>query len=157
MNEHRSGVRGRGHRWTTEEMQELIGLWMSGHDVAVIAKHFGISYSGLIKVVIRLRSNGIPLPLRKKGHRAGRKNLLWTQEEVETLVRMRANGASQSEIASELNRTFSGVAGMIVQLRNNDIDLQKLAAGRARLWDAERLRAAVAGRGLRLASGDDND
>lgn len=140
---------GNAHRWTTEEFQVLIGMWLRGASMDEMCARFGIALTGLNKVVQRLRKNGIPLPLRKNGHKAARRNKPWTQEEVETVVRMRNERASTTEIATALHRTFHGVQGMILKLRTEeDIPVVSLGEGRRRLWDADRLRAAIAGRNL---------
>ena len=138
-----------GNRWTTERFQELIGMWLRDVPLEEIARHFGITQIGLQKVALSLRKNGIPLPYRKKGHKAGRKNKPWTQEEVETVVRMRNERANTQEIANSLDRTFYGVQNLILKLRNEEnVPVVSLGEGRRRLWDADKLRAAVAGRGL---------
>ena len=124
-------------------------MWLRGVETEEIALHFSITVNGLNKAVQRLRKNGIPLPLRRNGHKAGRCNKPWTQEEVETVVRMRNERASTNEIANTLDRTFFGVQAMILKLRGEeDVPVVSLGEGRRRLWDAERLRASVAGRGL---------
>jgi biotin operon repressor len=138
-----------GNRWTTKKLQEFIGMWLRDISFDKISEHFGISQSGINKLSQRLRREGVPLPLRRRGHKAARRDRLWTQEEVETLVRMRNNKASTQEIANELHRTFYGVQAMILNLRNREhLGIKKLGNGRARLWDADRLRMAIAGRGL---------
>lgn len=144
-----------GHRWTTEAFQELIGMWLRGVETEEIALRFGFTVNGLNKVVQRLRKNGIPLPLRRRGHQAERRNKPWTQEEVETIVRMRNERSSTADIAATLDRTFYGVQAMILKLRTvEDVPVISLGEGRRRLWDAERLRAAVAGRNLIAISGN---
>jgi transposase len=144
-----------GNRWTSEKLQEFIGLWLKGTELNDIAAHFGITGSGINKIAQRLRRNGVPLPLRKRGVKAGRRNQPWTQEEVEALIRMRAERRDTQEIAISLDRTFYGVQAMVIRLRSvEEIPLQKLGAGRARLWDADRLREAIAGRGLRVVNRD---
>ena len=138
-----------GNRWTTEKLQELIGMWLRGVESEEMAQHFGITIIGLQKLALRLRKNGIPLPQRRKGHKAERRNKPWTQEEVETVVRMRNERASTAEIATTINRTFYGVQNMILNLRNvEDVPVVSLGTGRRRLWDAQRLRDAIAGRNL---------
>ena len=138
-----------GRRWTTEMFQELIGMWLRDVPMDEICLHFDITVNGLNKLAQRLRHNGIPLPMRKRGHKAGRRNKPWTQEEVETVVRMRNERASTQEIANTLDRTFYGIQAMILQLRNvEDVPVVSLGEGRRRLWDAERLRSAIAGRAL---------
>lgn len=144
-----NGAEKNGRRWTTEQFQELIGMWLRDVPMDEMCLHFDITVIGLNKLVQRLRRNGIPLPLRKRGHKAGRRNKPWTQEEVETVVRMRNERASTQEIANTLDRTFYGVQNLILKLRNEeDVPVVSLGEGRRRLWDPEKLRAAVAGRGL---------
>lgn len=136
------------NKWTTEKYQELIGMWLRGVETDEICRHFKIAVTGLNKAINRLRANGVPLPLRKSGHKAGRHNAPWTQEEVETLIRMRNEKRPTSEISETLDRSFYSVQGMISRLHNEDIPVVKLGSGMRRLWDADRLRQSIAGRGL---------
>jgi transposase len=143
-----------GRRWTTDELQKIIGMWLDDKDIAEIAAAFGLTTSGINHLVQRLRRNGIALPLRKRGHKAGRRDKSWTQEEIETLARMIGAGASTQEIANELHRTYYGANAMIQKLRNEEgVALPHRSHGRTRLWDAERLQAAIAGRGLLALEG----
>lgn len=143
-----------GHRWTTEKLQEFIGMWLRNVPTEEMCIHFELTPNGLGKISQRLRKNGIPLPLRRQGHIAGRRNKPWTQEEVETVIRMRNERASSAEIANTLDRTFFGVQALILKLRNEeDIPVVSLGEGRRRLWDADRLRDSVAGRGLIAIAG----
>src|SRR3989442_732689 len=112
-----------GHRWTNEELQEYIKLYLSGKDSSEIANHFGVSISAVNKMALRMRKNGVMLPYKKRGHIAGRKNRQWTQEEVEYLVRRRNEGALTEEIASELDRTIYGVQGIICTLKSNGVEI----------------------------------
>lgn len=134
-----------GHRWTTAELQSLIGAWLRGESTANICKMFSLSESGLNKLVQRLRKDGIPLPERRRGHKAGRRNCPWTQGEIETLFRMISSGASTRDVANELDRTFYGVQNMILRLRGAEgVPLAARAHGRARLWDAQSLISGIA-------------
>ena len=143
-----------GHRWTTKELQKLIGMWLREMEVKDICKHFQIAPTGLNKLIQRLRKNGVPLPLRKKGHKPDRYNKPWTQEEVETVVRMRNAGSSTSDIADALERSFYGAQGMILRLKNEDIPIKSFGSGMRKLWDPQRLREACSVRNLVVIDGD---
>ncbi len=139
-----------GHRWTEAEMRELIGMWIGGTPTEEIAQHFGVRPRSISKVAGRLRREGIPLPKRNPGHVAGRYNKPWTQEEVEYLIRRRNERANAQQIAEELDRTHNGVAAMIYKLRGEGVNVRLIGHGTRRLWNAESLRAAMAGRMLRV-------
>ena len=130
-----------GHRWTQAELVELMRLWDAEAELDEIATAFGVTRFAVGKMVGRLRANGIPLKLRTRGHRAGRRNQSWTQAEVEYLVRRRKDRATAEQIAVELDRTFPGVQGMIAALRREEVPVQMLGSGVRRLWNADILRA----------------
>ncbi len=142
------------HRWTEEQMREFIGMWLGGKELDDIATHFNLSARSISKIATRLRRNGVPLPKRNPGHRAGRYNKPWTQEEIEYLVRRRNEKATAEQIADELDRTYNGVAGIIAKLREEGVNVRMLGKGNRRLWSAEKLRAAIAGRGLRIVDSE---
>ena len=144
----------KGNRYSTEKLQELIGMWLRNVEMSEICRHYSLTPSGLNKLVLRLRKNGIPLPLRKNGHKPGRYNKNWTQEEVETVIRMRNERTSTADIAQAMDRSFYGVQALILKLRNEeDIPVVSLGRGMRRLWDPQRLRDSVAGRGLIVVGG----
>ena len=145
----------RGHRWTDAEMQRLVGLWLQDMDTADIARELGTTIHAINHVTQRMRKNGIPLPRRKRGHRAGRYNKPWTQEEVEYLIRRRNDNATAEEISVELDRTYGGVSGMIGKLRDEGVDVKLLRQGTRRLWSPEKLKQAIFGRGLRVVGADE--
>lgn len=129
-------------------------MWLRDLPLRDICVHFGIQATGVNKLVLRLRKNGIPLPLRKRGHKPDRYNKPWTQEEVETVVRMRNERRSTADIAAALDRSFFGIQALIFKLRNEeDVPVVSLGTGRRRLWDAQRLRDAVAARNLVVIEG----
>lgn len=138
-----------GHRWTEEEIREVIGMWLAGKLATEIGAHFGVRGRAIMKLVGRLRREGIPLP-KRAGHVAGRHNRPWTQEEVEFLVRRRNERANAEQIASELDRSHNAVSAMISKLRQEGVNIRLIGHGTRRLWSAERLRAAMAGRHLRV-------
>lgn len=140
-----------GRRWTTEQLMKLTGMWLRGDDVQDIASAFATTTFAINKVISRMRADGIPMPRRKKGHRAGRHNKPWTQSEVEYLVRRRAERATAENIATELDRSFYGVQGMILKLRQEDVPVPMLGNGTRRLWDPAQINAAIVGRSLILA------
>jgi transposase len=137
-----------GHRWTEQETMELVAMWANGDAVEAIAARFNVTARGINTHITRLRANGIPIPRRAAGHQAGRSNQPWTQEEVEFLIRRRTERATAEQIANELNRSFLGVQGMIQRLRKESVDLPMYGMGVRRLWDPQKLRDAIAMRGL---------
>lgn len=137
-----------GHRWTDDELKTLISMWFAGDELDLIAERFGITPRGVNRQIQRLRANGIAVPRRNAGHRAGRSNKLWTAEEVEYVVRRRNERASTESIANELDRSFLAVQGMIAELRRQGVSVRKFGQGKRRLWSAERLQEAILGRGL---------
>jgi biotin operon repressor len=142
-------------KWTDADMRKLIAAWLAGTELDAIAKQFDTTRYAISKLVLRMRRDGIPLPRRTKGHRAGRANKLWTQSEVEFLIRRRNERATAEQIALELDRTFMAVQGMIQKLRIEGVDVRQFGQGKRRLWDAETLKGAIAGRGLRVVGPDE--
>jgi biotin operon repressor len=137
-----------GHRWTEEELRRLISMWLEGSEHEEIQKEFNCSRAAITKIVLRLRRDGVPLPRKIAGHKAGRANKPWTQSEVEFLVRRRNESISAEQIAVELDRSFFAVQGMIGTLRKHGVRVRMLGSGVRKLWNAESLKGAIAGRGL---------
>jgi biotin operon repressor len=137
------------HRWTEEEMRELIGMWLSGKPVEEMALRFGVRPRSIMRLAGRIRREGVPLP-KRGGHIAGRRNKPWTQEEVEFLVRRRNERANAQQIAEELDRSHCAVSAMISKLRQEGVNVRLLGQGTRKLWSAASLRAAMAGRMLRV-------
>ena len=137
-----------GHRWTNDELLKLISGWIEGKELDELADMFGCTRHGINKQVSRLRRDGVVLPRRQNGHLAGRRNQPWTQSEVEFLVRRRNDSVSAEQIGVELGRSFLAVQAMIQNLRKEGIDLRMLGCGVRKLWSADTLKGAVAGRGL---------
>lgn len=140
------------HRWTDDELKQLISMWLQGADLDAIAHVFGISTYAVNKQVLRLRQNGVPLPRRTPGHRAGRFNMLWTPEEVEYVVRRRNEGGTYEVIASELGRTYNGINCLLTRLHKEGVPVKKVGKGKRRLWNSDRLREAIVGRNLLVTS-----
>lgn len=139
-----------GHKWSEDEMRQLIGMWLSDEPTEKIAGHFGVRPRSILRLAGRIRRQGVPLPKRRAGNSAGRFNKPWTQEEAEYLVRRRNERANAQQIAEELDRTHGAVAGMITRLRQEGVNVRLIGHGTRRLWNAEALRAAIAGRFLRV-------
>lgn len=131
----------KGHRWTQEELVALMAMWAEGKSPQEIGVALGSTPFAVAKMVVRLRKNGIPLERRTRGHVAGRGQMLWTQSEVEYLIRRRRERATMDEIAVELGRTFCGVQAMIGKLRREHVQVPMYGNGVRRLWDANQLRA----------------
>lgn len=143
------------HRWTDAEMKRFIGLWIAGRELDDIAREFTTTRYAINKMAGRLRRDGVPLPRRNAGHRAGRRNTLWTPQEVEYLVRRRNDKISAEQIAEELDRSFLAVQGMLQRLRLEGVSVRRLGQGTRRLWNPDSLRAAIVGRGLRVVGADE--
>lgn len=134
---------GHGHRWTNDELKVLANAWQSSVPAEIIGKHLLVSAYAVRKMAFKLRQNGIPLTYHRKGHVAGRRNMLWSQSEVEYLIKRRKDKATAEEIATELNRTFMGVQGMIAKLKSEKVHVGMLGCGKRRLWNADVLRMDV--------------
>jgi biotin operon repressor len=135
-----------GHRWTDEEIKTLMAEWAENTDISIIAATLNVTCNALLKMITRLRANGIPLKRRQAGHIAGRRNQPWTQEEVEYLVRRREEQATVEVIANELCRSLNGVNGMIQKMRQEGVAVKMLGCGVRRLWSSEKLRESAVGR-----------
>ena len=133
----------KGHRWTDEELKVLMRMWADDSSMDEMESALGTTRSALLKMVQKLRTNGIPLKRRIKGHVAGRTNNLWTQGEVEYVVRRRQERATADQIGRELGRTPNAVSSMIAKLRSEDVPVAMLGCGVRRLWDADSLRAVA--------------
>ncbi len=133
-----------GHRWTDEELKELIRLWDNDVSPDQIANQLGSTVYAIDTMVVRLRQNGIPLKRKKGGHAYGqRAGKPWTQGEIEYLVRRRNERATGEEIARELGRTHSAIEGMVQALRRANVPIAMKGNGVRRLWDPDRLRATL--------------
>lgn len=132
-----------GHRWTTDELKQLMQRWADREPLADIAEALGVTQTAVLKMVQRLRTNGVPLERRTKGHIAGRSNKPWTQGEVEYLIRRRDEKATSEEIAIELGRTTNAVNSMIGQLRSQQVDVAMRGCGVRRLWNADALKVVT--------------
>ena len=137
-----------GHRWTDPELKSLMASWSEGYEVDLIAENLNVTRAAVLKMVLKLRANGIPLARRTKGHFAGRRNKPWTQEEVEYLVRRRDQQATTEAIAVELQRSWAAVQAMVMKLRQEGVQVKMLGCGVRRLWSPEKLRESALGRGL---------
>lgn len=136
------------HRWTDDELKSLMAMWLKGDDLETIGKNFGISANAVNRQVGRLRQNGVPLPRRNPGHKAGRSNMLWTPEEVEYVVRRRNEGGTYETIGTELGRTYQAINGLITRLHKEGVPVKMVGKGKRKLWSPERLREAIVGRNL---------
>lgn len=135
-----------GRRYTTDELRMLMKMWEDGSEVGEIATALQTTIKGVLKMTTRLRHDGVPLSRRNKGTKEGRSGRLWTQEEVEYLFRRRLAGDTAEAIARDLDRTYSGVTGMINNLRKAGAPIAMLGQGVKRLWSPEALKEAAVGR-----------
>ena len=130
-----------GNRWDSDGIRNLMRLWSEGISVQSIAKQLKTSSYAISKMVVRLRQNGVPLARRKKGHVSGRSNQLWSQSEVEYLVRRRKDGVTAEQIGIDLGRTTNAVNAMISNLRMKNVPVGLLGNGCRKLWDSNILIA----------------
>jgi biotin operon repressor len=137
-----------GRRWTTDQLKQIMKLWNENMSLSEIASFFNSTNSAINKIILRMRREGIPMPRRTPGHQFGRVNKLWTQSEVEYVIRRRNEKATAEIIAAELSRSYLGVQNLIQKLRKEDVPVQMLGQGCRRLWSPEILKVAIAGRGL---------
>lgn len=135
-----------GRRWTTEELKRLMELWAAEKPLAEIAEALGATTHAVLHIVQRMRADGIPLARRTRGHKHGRSNKPWTQEEVEYLFRRRLAGATDEEIAVDLGRSWSAVQNMVHLLRKEGAPVAMKGNGVRRLWSVTALIGAAAGR-----------
>lgn len=136
-------LHGNGHRWTPEEVEKLMRLWAQGASPGAIGEEVGASTHAVLRMVQRLRKEGVPLERRTRGNHAGRNSKLWTQGEVEYLVRRRSESATIEEIAIALGRSWNGVSAMLAKLRSENVPVAMYGQGRRRLWDAAALIATA--------------
>jgi biotin operon repressor len=130
----------KGHRWTNEELKKLMKMWADGESVYDISDQLNCGKNAIQKMVVRLRKEGIPLERRRRGHVVGRSNKLWTQAEVEYLLRRRYEKATVEEIGMDLGRTWNAVNAMIQKLRSEDVSVPMMGQGVRRLWNPNTLK-----------------
>jgi biotin operon repressor len=133
----------KGHRWTTDELRQLMLAWAAGDGLYAIADSLNVTLSAVLKMIQKLRKNGIPMQRRHGGHVAGRSYRSWTQGEVEYLIRRREEKATCEEIGVELGRTPNAVHGMIQKLRQEQVPVAMRGNGVRRLWNADELKAVA--------------
>lgn len=135
----------KGHRWTNEEIKLLMKMWGEERTIDEIGEALNTTRYALNKMVTRLRNEGVPLKHRTKGNTADRAFNLWSQGEVEYLVRRRQEKATAEEIASELGRTYIAVQGMIQKLRKEGVNVPMRGNGVRRKWCPLQLNCAIEG------------
>lgn len=134
---------GHNHRWTNEEMKKLVKMWQEDKTLDEISVALGSTKRSLAAMVVRLRSGGIPLKKRQRGHKFGKTNTSWSQADVEYLVKRREAGGTVEEIAVELERSFYGVQALVLKLKQEGVALKKFGSGKSRLWDSTLIRAQL--------------
>lgn len=132
-----------GHRWSNDELKQMMAMWAADDSVDAIATALNSSRTAVLKMVQKLRKNGIPLKRRTPGNNASRAWKPWTQEEISFLIRRRGEKATVDQIAFELGRTVNAATQMIQVLRRNDVPVPMFGQGVRRLWDANELRVIV--------------
>lgn len=129
----------KGHKWTPDEVRKLMALWADEEPLPLIAEALNQTTSAVLKMVQRLRKEGIPLARRRRGHVAGRANKPWSQGEVEFLIRRRSEKATLEDIGVALGRSWNAVGAMVQTLRKEGVPIAMLGNGVRRLWDANAL------------------
>lgn len=130
-----------GHKWTNDELKKLMKLWADDIPLDTIASELNSTSKAILKQIQRMRTNGIPLKRRTNGHQDGVRSTLWTQGEIEYLLRRRNEKATSEEIGSEIGRTPNAVDGMIQKLRKENVPIAMKGNGVRKLWNAEHLKA----------------
>ena len=130
-----------GNRWTMDKLTDLMRMWDSGKELDTIASELNSTPNAIRKVIQRLRKNGVPLIRRTKGRVSGRSSKYWSQGEVEYLVRRRKENATNEEISVELGRSECAIAGMVSNLRINDVPIPLKGYGMRRLYNTDSLKA----------------
>lgn len=130
-----------GHRWTNEELKNLMIMWAADDSLEKIASQLKVTTTAILKQVQRMRKQGIPLAIRRNGHVSGVKNKNWTQGEVEYVLRRRNEKATSEEIGVELGRSTNAVNGLIGRLRKENVDVKMRGNGVRKLWDVNSLKA----------------
>lgn len=118
----------------------MMAMWAADDSVDDIATALHSSRSAVLKMVQKLRKNGIPLKRRTKGHIAGRSNKPWTQEEITFIIRRRMEKAPVEQIAYDLGRTWNAVNAMIGKMRSEGVPVPMYGMGVRRLWDVNELK-----------------
>lgn len=125
-----------GHKWTDNEIEQLLDLWISDKTKEEIANEMNTTIAALNCFTKRLRKQGVPFPRRKAGHKRGISNRYWTQEDVDYLMRRRMQGISHEQIAKELDKTFLSVQSMTHKIRREGINFAlRFASGQKKLWN----------------------
>lgn len=136
-------LKANGHRWTNDEIKILMRLWAEDKSLTEIGEELGVTKHAAQKMVVRLRSEGIPMKHRTRGHVAGRKNNPWSQSQVEYLIRRRAERATVEEISHELERSEQAVHAMIQTLRKEGVHVTRFGGGMRRKWNPVVAMAAM--------------
>lgn len=131
----------KGHRWTDEQLRELMRLWAGESTMEEIQASLQSTRPAILKQIQRMRKAGIPLARRDRGRKIGDINRLWTAGETEYLLRRRNEKATSEEIGAEIGRSPNAVDSMIQKLRSEGVDVKMRGSGVRRLWDAESLKA----------------
>jgi biotin operon repressor len=144
----------KGHRWTTDELKRLMQMWQAGSSLEEIGEVIHSTEYALLKMIQKMRAQGVPLKRRDRGRKRAigqdrnaavvpGKNYgrLWTQADLEFVVRRRKENATAEEIAIELGRSVGGVNGIIQRLRAELVPVPMRGMGVRRLWNPSELRA----------------
>lgn len=72
----------KGHRWTNDELRALMALWAAEKTLDEISAELNVTTFAVLKMVQKLRKNGVPLARRRRGNSSDRANKSWTQGEA---------------------------------------------------------------------------
>jgi biotin operon repressor len=124
-----------GHRWSNDEIRTLMRMWAEDKSLNEISEELKVTKTAAQRMIVRLRSEGIPLKRRTRGNFAGRRNSPWSQSQIEYLLRRRKERATIEEIANELERSVMSINSMIQTLRKEGVAVPNFGSGCRRKWN----------------------
>ena len=89
------------HDWTEDEIEKLIRMYEDGASYIEIMEAVRHSESSIATKLTQLRSRGRIAGVRSKD--------AWTQEEVDTLLTMKAQGQSIEKISKAMGKSYASV------------------------------------------------
>jgi GcrA cell cycle regulator len=110
----RGFINPRKYVWTAEKDAQLYEFRAEGHKVEVIAKKMGMTHSAVASRIVKLK---VPFTLTARPETAppGTK-FGWTNENVETLKQLWAEGHSKGQIGRMLGISRNSVTGKVMRL-----------------------------------------
>lgn len=87
--------------WTENEIEKLIAMYIDGASYTEMAEELRHSESSLATKLTKLRKEGRIASIRSKDE--------WTQKQVDTLLKMKAQGHTLEEIGEVIGRSYMAV------------------------------------------------